>query len=330
MNSSHATHLPEEFGFKSGAEEFPLMILPQVSNICNSGCVHCWFNEKPELRKRDAAKYMSRELFRRIVDEVAERTEPRPLIRITGTGEPMLMPGLTDLMCYAAGEKDVRVAIISNGSRITPEVSARMLDAGVEAIELSVDAADRESYERVRRGLKWADITGNVEAMVEHRARTGAGTKILVSFVENEKEIEPDAVEAFWKGRVDNVIRRKYLTYGQLSEEGYSEETYLPPENRVPCPYPFERMVITADGNVTFCNFDVEDGYYMGNVGETSVAGVWRCEKYDAWRQIVLERRFEDMPLCCKCNDWKYKSWTHNFFRVLEKTDEADGEVVAQ
>ena len=321
-DEKYISHLPEEFGMKQGAEHFPLMILPQVSNVCNSGCVHCWFNAKPHLRTRDGFKYMSPHLLRKIVDEIAMHTDPKPLLRITGTGEPFMMPGLTDILAYASAEKHVRVGIITNGSLVAPDRSTRLIDAGIEALEISVDAADKETYERVRRGLKFDTIMENIVHMVSYRDKIGAGTKILVSIVENPKEIDCAAVEAFWRERVDNVIMRKYLTYGQISEEGYSEETYLPPEQRVPCPYPFERMVILANGNVTFCNFDVEDGYYMGNVTEHSIEEIWRGPKYEAWRELVLQHRFEEIPLCAKCNDWKYKSWQHNYFKVLKDAEQ--------
>ena len=79
------------------------MILTSVSNVCNSRCVHCWFNANPSLRSRDQIKYMSAAIFRKIVDETAEHTKPRPLIRVTGTGEPFLMPQLTELLVYASG-----------------------------------------------------------------------------------------------------------------------------------------------------------------------------------------------------------------------------------
>lgn len=315
----HKQHLPDRFGMKKGAEKFPLMVLPSVSNVCNSRCAHCWYTRNPGLRKRDAVTFMTGELLKRIIEEVAEHTDPRPLIRITGTGEPFLMSELTECLVYGCGKKNVRMAVISNGSLIDPERSERLIDAGIEALEISADAADQETYERIRPGLKFKDLMRNIEHMLKYRTKTGAMTKILVSAVDT-KEIDASAVETFWRDKVDNVIIRKYLTYGQLSEEGYSEETYLPPEERVPCPYPFERMVILANGNVTFCNFDVEDGYFMGNVNEQTIAEIWRGAKFEAWRKLVLDGRFEEVPLCAKCSDWKYKSWNYNFFNVLEQT----------
>lgn len=296
------------------------MVLPQVSNVCNSRCVHCWFNENTSLRKRDGVRYMEPLLLRKIVDEMALQTT-KPLMRITGTGEPMLMPGLDDELVRAAG-KGVRVAIITNGSLLTSDRSLRLVDAGVEAIEISADAADPETYARVRKGLNFDTLLRNIEDALEHRERLRRPTRILVSFVENPEQIDPDAVEAFWRARVDNVIRRKYLTYGQLPESGYAKETYLPEDKRVPCPYPFERMPITANGNATFCNFDVADGHYMGNVTSHSIAEIWRNLAFEVWRQKILVGAYEDLPLCSKCLDWKFKSWNYNFFKVLEESAE--------
>lgn len=319
--SEYKKHLPEKFGLKKGAENFPLMILPSVSNACNSRCLHCWFNEKPSLRRRDGINFMPSKLLYKIIDEVAEHITPRPLVRITGTGEPFLMPELTDVLVYACGKKNVRVAVITNGSLVTPECSKRLIDAGIEAIECSVDASDKETYERIRHGLKFETILENIEFMVNYRNKISAPTKILVSVVDNQKKIDSSVVEKFWQERVDNVIIRKYLTYGQLTEELYSKETYLPPYRRVPCPYPFERIVILSSGDVTFCNFDVEDGYFMGNINNSPIEDVWKNRKFETWRKLVLEARFEDIPLCTKCNDWKYKSWTYNFFKVLENAE---------
>ncbi|MCE5248803.1 radical SAM protein [bacterium] len=306
---------------KTGSETFPLMVLPQVSNVCNSNCVHCWFAENPKLRQRDGVRFMRGQLLRKIIDEIAAHTDPKPLMRITGAGEPFLMPGLTDILVYAAGEKNVRVGVITNGSLLTPDISHRLIDAGVEALEISADASDRESYERIRRGLSFDVLLGNIGSMLDYRDKTGGKTKIIVSFVENPDEIDPDAVEDYWRKKVDNVIRRKYLTYGQISEDKYSAETYLPPENRVPCPYPFERMVILASGYVTFCNFDVADSLYMGNVNSRTIGEIWRSEKFEALRALILGGRYEEMPLCAKCNDWKYKSWKYNYFKVLNDTE---------
>ncbi len=300
------------------------MVLAQVSNVCNSHCVHCWFSASPTLRQRDGVSFMNPDLLRKVVNEVADYRSPLPLLRITGAGEPFLMPGLVEVLSYGLVEKSIRAAVITNGSLLIPEKSEPLIAAGIEALEISADAADKHTYEKIRRGLKFEVLLRNVEHMLNYREKKRSKTKILVSFVENPDVIDPGEVEQFWSSRADTVIRRKYLTYGQISEELYCNETYLPAEERVPCPYPFERMVVLANGNVTFCNFDVEDGYYMGDVRGDSIANIWTGEKFEAWRSVVLARRFEEMPLCRKCNDWKYKSWTHNFFKVLRNADRPD------
>ena len=317
-------HLPDNFGMKHGAEKFPLMVLPQVSNVCNSQCPHCWFTANPELRQRDGIPYMPKHLLTKIINEVAEHKDPKPLIRITGTGEPFLMPELASIIAYNARLiKNVRIAVITNGSKLTPERSKPMILMEIEAIEISVDASDKQTYEKLRPGLKFKTLLKNIDYMVNYRNEIKSKTKIIVSFIDNPKEIDPNAVEAFWQDKVDNVIRRKYLTYGQISEENCSEETYLSPDKRVPCPYPFERMVILASGYVTFCNFDVDkkDSYYLGNIHYQTIEEIWRNKKFEEWRNLIINRQFEKVPLCAKCNDWKYKSWNYNFSKVLKDAE---------
>jgi len=314
-NSKFSEHLPERFGFKEGAEEFPLMIMVTMSNVCNSRCIHCPFSMDSSLRKREDAKWMSSDLFRKIINECAHY---KAFIRVTGTGEPFMQPDLPDLLIEAK-EKGVKCGCITNGSLLTPDKSKRLIDRGVDVIEISVDAMDELTYSEIRHGLNFATLLKNIDYMVSYKKKINSPTCILASIVENPDKIDVKAVEEFWRGiGVDNVIIRKYLTYGTLDKNVYSKETYLPPEKRVPCPYPFERMVILAGGEVTFCNFDVKDGYFMGNINEQSIKEVWNGEAFKEWRNIILTGKYEEMPLCSKCEDWKYKSWKHNFFKVMK------------
>jgi len=317
--NKYQEHLPEKYGLKEGAEEFPLMILPQVANVCNSRCAHCWYNSDQSLRNRDGVPWMDKKLMKKILDEISLHNDPKPLVRITGTGEPFLWKDMPDMLVYGAGEKNIRMAVITNASKVTPDISPRLIDAGVEALEFSVDAGDKDTYEnKARPGLKWDVLQENLDAFLNYREKVGGKTKIFVSVVINTEIIDPDQVENYWRPRVDNVIMRKYLSYGVTSKKQYSEDTYLPPDKRVPCPYPFERMVILANGNVTFCNFDVQDNLYVGNVNENSIKEIWMAPRFKDWREKILQGHYEEIPLCKKCDDWKYKSWNHNYFKVLK------------
>jgi len=108
---------------------------------------------------------MNEDTFKIIADQCGEYGA---WVRISGGGEPLLHPQAVELIEYAK-KAGARVGLITNGSRFTEESSSRMLQANVDMIEFSVDAADPDDYTRVRKGLKWENLVANVKRMVELR-----------------------------------------------------------------------------------------------------------------------------------------------------------------
>jgi radical SAM protein with 4Fe4S-binding SPASM domain len=129
--------------------------------------------------------------------------------------------------------------------------------------------------------------------------------------------VDYDGFSVFWqKIGVDNTINRKFLTYDTFREDNKADAC----KEREPCPYPFQRINILADGNVTFCNYDVRQNYFMGNANNRSIHDIWHSEEYNKWRELVFKGHYEEIPLCSGCEDWKHKSWTHNIFKVIKES----------
>jgi len=319
MTKKEINHYPEKIGFKPGAQNFPLMIVLSVSNVCNCQCTHCPFANNQELRQREEVPFMPKELFLKIFHRAKGKNT---FIRITGTGEPFMNPDLSEMLlqCKKMG---LACGIITNGSLLTPAIAKPLLDANIDVVEISADAMDEETYEKIRVGLKFETLLKNIDFLIKYRDKIKAKTKIMVSIVDQPDKIDVEATQKYWADKVDKVIVRKWLTYGKLDSSKYSEETYLDPEDRIACPYPFERMIVLSNGKVTFCNFDVDssDGYYLGDLNHQNIEEVWRSEKFDQWRNLVLKKEFEKIPLCNKCADWKYKSWNYNYFKAKKDAE---------
>lgn len=316
QKNNQIKHHPEKIGFQKLADKmFPPMVVLSTANICNSNCVHCAFR-RDNLRQREGNLYMSRELFMKIFDECAKE---KTIIRITGTGEPFMNPYLFDALLEGK-KRGLVFGIITNGSLLVPEKSKALLDAGIDMLEFSVDAGTKEEYEKIRVGLKFETLLENIDFILNYRDKIKCSTKVIVSIIDQPDRVDVQKAKTFWEARkVDNVMIRKWLTYGILEETRYSKEAYLSPENRVGCPYPWERMVILSNGKVTFCNFDVkeDDGYYMGDINQQSIKEVWHAPKFNQWRELAAKKEFEKIPLCAKCEDWKYKSWQYNYLNTV-------------
>lgn len=307
-------HTRNSYGIKDGAEKFPLMVVVSLSNVCNAKCPHCVYTNFPGLRKAYGEhRLMPPDLFKKIADECGRH---QALIRISGTGEPLVHKEMVKLVEYAKG-KGAKIGIITNGSLLDDNKITRLIKAGVEAVEVSVDAMDADTYARIRVGLSFDEVRRNIERLVEIRKRLKGKTRVMVSVI-NQPNVDVDikATVAYWQEKVDHVIKRKWLRWGKLSDKNLTEP-YLDPRRRVPCPLPFERFNVDTSGIVRFCGYDVEYGTNMGNVYESSLEEIWRGEKFNEWRSYHLRGEFDRIDMCKTCTDWPYRSWNYNYWRAL-------------
>jgi len=323
---SEITHTKERYGLADGAEAFPKMVVLATVYPCNAVCPNCPYTEtNSDIRRKYADQpFMDRALFHKIADECGVYGS---FVRITGGGEPMMHPSdMVSLIEYAKGV-DAKVWLNTNGSLLPQPQIDRLLACELDQIEFSVDAADPETYAVVRAGLDWDNLLLTVRSMVEARNRSGSSTNIVVSVIEQETVVDRmDEIVQFWLDvGVDEVMRRKFLTWGSnttIDAETAGDPTpYLDKTIGEPCPYPFHRLNIDSRGKVEVCGYDIAGRTNLGSVYEQSIHEIWTGPTFEWWRRMHLERRGGEIPLCRECPDWQYRSWTHNWEKVMRTAE---------
>jgi len=285
--------------------------------VCNAKCPNCpYTNSQIRANYKDRV-FMNEDTYKIIADQCGEYGA---WIRLSGGGEPMLHPKAVELMEYAK-KVGAKVGLITNGSRFDEKNIIRLLKAQVDMIEFSIDAADPETYRKVRNGLSWDTLLRNVKKMVDLRNKLRSKTKVIASGV-NQVDVDIEVVEKFWAPMVDHFQKRKYLTWG-ITDPSKSADTtpYLPPEQYIPCPFLFERLNIDSRGKVMVCGFDIAAKTDMGNVHEKSIKEIWHGEGFEYYRQIHLSRKGQEIELCRDCPDWKYRSWQHNYWKIVKNAE---------
>lgn len=319
---SAPAHTQLEYGLREEASEFPMMIVLSFVYPCNAECPHCPYTNS---NIRDSYKdypFMPEEIYKRIADEAGRYNA---YLRVSGGGEPMLHPKTVELLTYAK-EKGCKIGLITNGSCFTEKNSLALLKANVDMIELSVDACDADTYAVVRKGLKWDRLLRNAKRLIKLRNKTKSLSKIIASGV-NQVGVDIDAVEKFWREEVgvDNFIKRKFLTWGTNTslEESRSADPmpYLDTEE-VPCPFIFERLNVDSRGNVMVCGYDIAANTSMGIVGNKTIKEIWHGEGFEHYRRMHLDKRGKEISMCASCPDWKYRSWSHNYWKVVKNAEQ--------
>ncbi|MHA2497815.1 MAG: radical SAM protein, partial [Candidatus Hodarchaeales archaeon] len=130
------------FGFRTPQPTgSPLAIVWNFTNSCNLRCAHCY---------QDAGEKASNELSTsealRIVEEIAQAGVAA--LSFSG-GEPLARKDFFEVAQRAA-DLGLSLSISTNGTLITRETVARLLDVGIETVAISIDSLTPDFHDEFR------------------------------------------------------------------------------------------------------------------------------------------------------------------------------------
>jgi radical SAM family protein/iron-sulfur cluster protein len=255
-------------------------ILPEIvqiesTNLCNAKCVFC---PRDDMHRKQGV--MSLELFKKIVDECAKLKITH--VRVHNYGEPFMDRNLVDKVRYAKSKGIREVGMISNGSLITENVARQMVEAGLDAINISVDASGKEVFERTRLNLDYDTVIGNVRTLARLRKESGrTHPKLILSFVRQNNSADEQAFIREWSQVADKIhITDLHNWAGTLNAK--SDVNY-------PCYRLWLTFTVLWDGRVSLCCADFDGRHILGDLRTSTIAEVWNSPAYRAVRRQHLE-----------------------------------------
>jgi hypothetical protein len=91
-------------------------------------------------RARGSGRYMTDETFARILSGL-RTLDPAPAVVVSGSGEPLLNPGIVDMVRRAKAAGARRVELVTGGFLLTEDMARKLIDAGVDTLWVSLDGA---------------------------------------------------------------------------------------------------------------------------------------------------------------------------------------------
>ena len=137
------------------AEAEPVCLYLETTNRCNLLCTTC----PRTFEDLEPPADMSWELFTSIVDQFPRIAR----VVLHGVGEPMMVRGLPRMIRYLK-DRGVYVLFNTNGTLLTQRAGRELIDAGLDELRVSLDAATPESFALVRGRDLFARIVRNVRA----------------------------------------------------------------------------------------------------------------------------------------------------------------------
>lgn len=303
-----------------------------IENVsrCNFNCPLCLVSEWPKKKRADD---MTFDDFKHIIDDQYGLTE----IKLQGVGEPLLGEHFADMISYAR-QKHIWVRSTTNASLLhVNDLYKRVIDADICELQVSVDGATKETYESIRSGGHFEQVTENCQLLNRYgndRGRRRSRMWVVVQ-KKNIHELEALVLLAADLGferlsfsmDVNDWARE---SFSQIKDEAHAENgmtqsrgealvqkgrkagvavtfwhvfsKFTPGDPEKLCPWPFERAFISSDMRVVPCCL-------IGDPGQCDLGDgkhfheVWSSDTYRRFRQDHIDGRIPG--ICRSCYDMK-------------------------
>lgn len=142
---------------------------------CNFRCIMCSASSRPKEEGSDAV-----ELLQKLEGNLATIE----CLELLGSGELFAIPGLCDYLERFENEKHPRLEfnLETNGKLLTPRMWERIAHLRIDYVNVSIDAATLETYEKIRLGGDWSVLMRNLEFLVE-KQNEGAIKELQINMV---------------------------------------------------------------------------------------------------------------------------------------------------
>lgn len=269
--------------------EFPLFLDLEITSACNLRCPFCATTYRGGKVPRG---FMAGEMYRRIIDEGAAHGLYG--VKFNIRGEPLLHREVADFAAYAKQRGLIDVYFNTNAQLLTPEMSARLVDAGLDRISISIEGTTAAVYERYRVGGSFAVLMRNLEGL--RRAREQAGARHpqirIQTVMVPELEGELERYAAHWQPYAEEVA---FLDYKEMKEKRRGVASAWA------CPELWQRMGIFWDGTILPCNHDDDALLALGNAGRDTVRACWQAARLTEIRARHRAGRAHEIKACDGC-----------------------------
>lgn len=264
----------------------PKSVKIEISPRCNYRCGFCALRTREKQPKWD----MDFNLFKRITREMRDAGVEE--IGVFYLGESFMNPRLlVDCIKYLKSEIGMPyVFLTSNASMSFPEAVDACMEAGLDSLKWSCNAADEEQFKKIMAvsGKLFYRALDNIKSTWEIRQEKGYKTGLYASSIHYDGE-QLAKMEALLNERVRPYVDQHYwlplYSMGAFATQREEELGYRPTAGNqgrlealrepLPCWSAFTEGHVTAEGMLSACCFDANSKWTMGDLNKQSFMEAW-------------------------------------------------------
>lgn len=286
----------------------PFVLFVDPSSACNFKCTFCPTGDLALLKSINRFQgTLKLSDFEKIVNDVRQFEVPIKVLRLYKDGEPLVNKNLPEMIgiakdsgCFEA------IDTTTNGALLTHEKSEKIIRAGIDLINISIDGLDSVQFLRFTKAKIDFDkflenirylhlIRGNCKIVIKTTKEIIGADRVQEFYdifgemcdqigVENTSPCWPDF----------DVEERMGIT---ITEGLYGNEIL----EQTACPYLFYSMSVNSDMKVSACFVDWSRDLIIGDVRTNSLVEIWDSKEMNAHRSAHLSGKRNLHNTCGNC-----------------------------
>lgn len=294
--------------------DFPSTLRIQTQSYCNGRCSICTYRI---ISKQLDQGIMEWDLYEKIVNEaVSEPLLSTVILELHN--EPLLDKRIFNCVKYIKSMDPSKTCeLTTNGELLDKFSLTDIVQSNLDHLLVSLNAHSKETYDNINNGLDYNKVMRNIYSLLSNNS---IKQKMELSFVLTERNVgEVYQATQYWKEqgvktRVVGLCNRGGLlnNYEKLKLQNSYRGTPLllriwrslmsGARSMTGCEFPFYEMNILFNGDVIVCRRDWNRAIVVGNARTSSLREIWKSEKMNEIRRLILKKRYEQIKTCKECS----------------------------
>jgi radical SAM protein with 4Fe4S-binding SPASM domain len=269
----------------------------EPTNVCNRTCFFC--GAAQSLTKIERG-FMEWEIFLRLAEE-AEKIRPQT-VSLYAHGEPLLHPQII-MMVEELHKRRLATELVTNGDFLTPEMSAKLLAAGLHRLVISHPAISLENWQACRCEPFAPDIDERLKEAV--RIWQDAENKVTLRCLVFKDKVPKKVASAReylqnWLA-TPGVREVEFWLYQPWPDHVLEDQITSIHRDPKICSLSLQTLMVSWNGKISPCPYDIHGDLVLGQMPEVSLQEMYSSKELRKFRRQTIRRSRFRPGVCKKC-----------------------------
>lgn len=262
--------------------ETPFSLFVEPSDKCNFRCKFCPTSDIKLMKSTKGRNYgnMDFNLYQKIIDDASEFDNNIKLLQLYESGEPLLHPMFPKMVEYAkkSGKFD-RIATTTNAYLLNNELSLKIINAGLDRINISIEGIDEEQYLYLSNvKINFNKLVDNIKFFYDNKEQCEISIKIVGNYLSDDDKkkfydtfgnicdlIFIENIVPSWSNF--DISHLKITTDMSMYGKEFKKMSV--------CPQIFYSLCVHSNGEVSPCCNDWARKVIVGNTYDEKLKDIW-------------------------------------------------------